>query len=349
MKIVVVGAGYAGTNAANLLAKKTKAEITVVNPRGHFVERIRLHQRVSGTATAQAPLTSMLRGGSRPGSGPSRRSATACSSSTTAPRSSSTTSCWPSAAPSSPMPGTVPIGTWEGAEQARAALADLPPEAAVSVIGSGPTGIETASEVAAARPDLRVRLVGSRLAPTFGDAARRRVRAGLARLNVEIVEKGVTEAGDGRVRLGDGTDLRSDLTLWAIVAGAPDLAERSGFTVNEEGRMVVDEFLRSVDDPRVFAAGDCAAVPGARLSCQAVGTPVGHRGAQRRAGHRGARTRPARRALRRGLRQPRAGGRGRPAHPPRRHPAQGLHLRAHRRGAQGGRVAEREVGGQDGR
>ncbi|GAB1820120.1 NAD(P)/FAD-dependent oxidoreductase [Herbidospora sp. RD11066] len=269
MKIVVVGAGYAGTNAANLLSKKTQAEITVVNPRGDFVERIRLHQRVSGTSSARAPLTSMLREGitTRIGSVEKIGDGTVTLDDGTSLDFDHVVLAVGSAA--EPMPGTLSIGTWEGAEQARTALADLPPQAVVTVIGGGPTGIETAAEVAAARPDLRVRLLGARLGATLGDGARRRVRAGLDRLKVEVVERSVTAVTGGELHFGDGTSLATDLTLWAIVAGAPALAANSGFTVNEEGRVVVDEFLRSVDDPRIFAAGDCAAVPGARLSCQA--------------------------------------------------------------------------------
>ncbi|MFT4087715.1 MAG: dehydrogenase, partial [Gordonia sp. (in: high G+C Gram-positive bacteria)] len=37
-----------------------------------------------------------------------------------------------------------------------------------------------------------------------------------------------------------------------------------------DGRLTVDECLRSVGDQRIFAAGDAAAVPGARMSCQAA-------------------------------------------------------------------------------
>ncbi|WP_405182575.1 FAD-dependent oxidoreductase [Nocardia sp. NBC_01377] len=64
MKVVVVGAGYAGTIAANRLAGKARdAEITVINPRSDFVERVRLHEQVAATGAASTPLTSMLRGG----------------------------------------------------------------------------------------------------------------------------------------------------------------------------------------------------------------------------------------------------------------------------------------------
>ena len=56
MKVVVVGAGYAGTIAANRLAKKAReARITVVDPRPGFVERVRLHEQIAGTGSAATP------------------------------------------------------------------------------------------------------------------------------------------------------------------------------------------------------------------------------------------------------------------------------------------------------
>ncbi|GLX95146.1 FAD-dependent oxidoreductase [Herbidospora sp. NBRC 101105] len=269
MQIVVIGAGYAGTYAANILARKTKADITVVNPRGHFVERVRLHQRVSGTSPAHAPLTSMLRAGITTRIGTVEKIGDGLVTLDDGASLEFDLAVLAVGSTAQPMPGTIPAGTWEGAEQARAALATLPSGAVVTVIGGGPTGIETAAEIAAARPDLRVRLVGTAVAGGFTEGPRRRVRAGLDRLRVEVVEDGVTAVADGQVVLRSGTALATDLTLWGIVSGVPDLAARSGLTVDEEGRLVVDEFLRSVDDPRVFAAGDCAAVPGARMSCQA--------------------------------------------------------------------------------
>ena len=52
--VVVIGGGYAGTMAANHLRQRGDIEITLVNPRPVFVERIRLHQLVAGTGTATA-------------------------------------------------------------------------------------------------------------------------------------------------------------------------------------------------------------------------------------------------------------------------------------------------------
>ena len=50
-RIVVIGGGYAGVLAANHLRRRPIVDITLVNPRPEFVERIRLHQLVAGTDT----------------------------------------------------------------------------------------------------------------------------------------------------------------------------------------------------------------------------------------------------------------------------------------------------------
>ncbi|MFG1952055.1 NAD(P)/FAD-dependent oxidoreductase [Micromonospora sp. NPDC048830] len=283
MRIVVIGAGYAGTFAANRLARKLKsAEITVVNPRPDFVERVRLHQQLAGTATAAAPLASMLRDGITSHVGTVDKIG---NGSVVLDHGESVDFDYAFLAVGStarPMRGTVPVGTWEGAEQARVALAALPAGGTVTVVGGGPTGIETAAEVAGVRPDVRVRLVGSPVAGCFSDGARRRARAGLERLRVDIVDDDVTEVAagagrfDGTVHLRSGTAFASDLTLWAIVAGVPDLAARSGLAVDPEGRAIVDECLRSVTDERIFAVGDCAAVPGARFACQSAEPQAAH-------------------------------------------------------------------------
>ncbi|WP_216907497.1 NAD(P)/FAD-dependent oxidoreductase [Nocardia noduli] len=277
MKVVVVGAGYAGTIAANRLVGQARdAEITVINPRSDFVERVRLHERVAATGAASTPLTSMLRGGITAQLGTVDKIG---DGGITLDDGGSDTFDYLFLAVGStvvPLPGAVAVGTWEGAELACSALAALTDGSTVTVVGGGSTGVETASEIAEARPDLRVRLVGASIATTLSPRARQRVRVGLERLRVEVVEEVVVEVctGPGRfggvVRLRSGAEFASDLTLWAIVADVPDLAARSGLEVNPEGRAVVDEYLRSVNDPRVFVIGDCAAVPGARPSCEAA-------------------------------------------------------------------------------
>ncbi|WP_019201216.1 NAD(P)/FAD-dependent oxidoreductase [Tsukamurella sp. 1534] len=269
MSIVVIGAGYAGTVAANRLAKKAPgARITVVNPRAEFVERVRLHEHLAGSGGAVTPLTEMLNPRIRLVVGTVDKigdGSLLLADGTTLPFEHLVYAA--GGAVTAPS-GTFAVGGLESAERARAALADLPDGARVTVVGGGLTGIETAAEVAESHPGLRVRLLSEgEVGASLGEGARGRVHRELARLGV-AVERG---RFDGAV--GD-----ADLVLWAIATQVSDLGARSGLAVDADGRVLVDEYLRSVSDPRVLAVGDGAAVPGARLSCQTA-LPQGAHGA----------------------------------------------------------------------
>ncbi|MFD4367251.1 NAD(P)/FAD-dependent oxidoreductase [Rhodococcus sp. NPDC058521] len=281
MKIVVIGAGYAGTIAANRLARKCKdAEVSVINPRAEFVERVRLHQQIAGTGSATTPLIEMLRKNvdiqlgsvDKIGDGALRLDdGTSIRFDYLIVAVGSTVS---------PLPGTVAVGTYEAAVVAGASLSDLPAGKTVTVIGGGPTGIETAAEIAESRPDVHVRIVGQTIGATLSPAAQRRVCEDLGRMNVQIVQDVVDEVRTmetplgGTVVLRSREELHSDLTLWAVVADVPELVASSGLAVDASGRAVVDEYLRSVTDERIFVVGDCAAVPDARFAC-ATATPQG--------------------------------------------------------------------------
>ncbi|MEU6236779.1 hypothetical protein [Kitasatospora sp. NPDC047058] len=112
---------------------------------------------------------------------------------------------------------------------------------------------ETVAEVAEARPDLRVRIVGSPVAGTFSHRAHQRVRAGLERLRAEIVDDGVTKTVDGAVHLRSGTVLASVDTLARLIAGraprpyAPRYVARA---VTLGRRNAVGQFTRADDTLR---------------------------------------------------------------------------------------------------
>ena len=55
-KVVVIGGGYAGTLAANHLRMRADVDITLVNPRPRFVERIRLHTFVASARDVETEL-----------------------------------------------------------------------------------------------------------------------------------------------------------------------------------------------------------------------------------------------------------------------------------------------------
>ncbi|MBV8181328.1 MAG: FAD-dependent oxidoreductase [Mycobacterium sp.] len=282
--IVVIGGGYAGTLAANHLRLRADVDITLVNPRPVFVERIRLHQLAAGSGTAAVDYGTMLGEGIQLIVDSAER---INSTDRTIELTSGavldydyliyavgSTGVVPAAVPGA-VEFAYPVAELEHAERLRDALDELHPDAPVVVVGAGLTGIETASELAGQR---RVTLVcGGVLGPSLSRAGRRSVAKWLRRLGVDVLETpAVSEVRADAVVLSDGAILPSAVTVWTAGFGVPELAARSGFRTDPLGRLLTDETLTSVDDPRIVAAGDAAAPSGQplRMSCQAAG-PLG--------------------------------------------------------------------------
>ena len=283
--IVVIGGGYAGTLAANHLRLNADVDITVVNPRPMFVQRIRLHQMVAGSGDAAADYGTLLGEGVRLVVDNAERidpiaATVELTSGTVLDYDYLIYAVGSTGAVPDSVPGArefaYPIAEFEHAERLRDALDELHPDAPVTVVGAGLTGIETASELA--EQGRRVHLVcGGLLGPSLSRAGRRSVAKWLRRLGVTVLETPAVSAvhSDG-VLLDDGAVLRSALTIWTAGFGVPDLAARSGLPTDALGRLLTDETLTCVDNPRIVAAGDAAAPSGQplRMSCQAA-IPLG--------------------------------------------------------------------------
>ncbi|CAL9351084.1 Nitric oxide reductase FlRd-NAD(+) reductase [Nocardiopsis dassonvillei] len=285
-RVVVIGGGYAGVMAANRLTQRDDVAVTLVNPRPDFVQRIRLHQLVGGSHDAVTDLDGLLAERVEPVVGTAERIDTA---GRTVGLAGGGTIGYDrlvyavgSAGAAPDVPGAAehafPVATLEEARELRSALDDTPLSAPVVVVGSGPTGMEVAAELAEeGRP---VTLVcGGVLGPYLHPRVRPAASARLTGLGVSVVEgprtKVTAVAAEG-VRLADGRELSGAVTVWTAGFGLPDLAARSGLSTDPEGRLLTDETLTSVDDARIVAAGDCAAPSGMplRMSCQSA-IPLG--------------------------------------------------------------------------
>lgn len=145
--------------------------------------------------------------------------------------------------------------------------ADAPSRTLV-IVGGGAAGAEVALNVTA-RPGLsgrlRVEIVepGARLLAGMPEGAARWVHDRLAargvRLHLGASARTATPAG---VALEDGRFVPADAVLWATGSrGAPFYAE-AGLPVTEQGFVRTDRALRVQGHPRLFVAGDAAAVAG---------------------------------------------------------------------------------------
>jgi NADH:ubiquinone reductase (H+-translocating) len=284
-RVVVIGGGYSGTLAANHLRMRTDVDISLVNPRPTFIERIRLHQLVAGTGDPTVDYGTLLGEGVHLVVDSGTRIDTAARQVQLASGAAldydyviyavGSTGMIPSSFPGA-AEFAYPIAEFEYAQRLRSALDALHPAAAVTVVGAGLTGIETAAELT--EQGRTVTLVcGGQLAPSLSEPGRRSIAKWLAKHHITVLEADmVAEVRPDAVVFADGAVRPSALTIWTAGFGVPDLAARSGLRTDALGRLLTDETLTSVDNDRIIAAGDAAAPSGQplRMSCQAAG-PLG--------------------------------------------------------------------------
>ncbi|QIK05825.1 FAD-dependent oxidoreductase [Streptomyces sp. ID38640] len=288
--VLVIGGGYAGVMAANRLTQRDDVTVTLINPRPDLVHRVRLHQLVGGSDDAVVAYEDVLAERVRlvvdtvTRIDAAERSVTLSAGGTLGYDyliyAVGSGSAEPSVRGAAEF--AYPIATLEAAQRLRAVLEATPETAPVTVVGAGPTGIETAAELA--EQGRQVTLVcGGALGPYLHTRGRRSVAKRLAALGVTVVDGSdtkVTAVTGDAVRLADGRELPSEITVWTVGFGVPDLASRSGLSTDAVGRLLTDETLTSVDDARIVAAGDSAAPSGLplRMSCLNA-TPLGARAA----------------------------------------------------------------------
>jgi selenide,water dikinase len=136
--------------------------------------------------------------------------------------------------------------------------------AAVAVVGGGAAGFEVALAAARLLDDARVeRQVtilegGAEILAGYTDRFRARAREVLAARGV-AVRTGARAAavGAAEVATADGSRVPSELTIWLTGAVAQPLFQSSGLAVDDRGFLLLDDSLRALGDPRIFAAGDC--------------------------------------------------------------------------------------------
>ncbi len=145
-------------------------------------------------------------------------------------------------------------------------------ELAVTVVGGGATGVELAGTLGELRtkvlratfPDvdparLHVRLVemSPGLLLPFHPKLREYTRKQLVKRGVDIrLNTRIREVRPASVLLGDGTEHRSDLTVWAAGVAAAGGVARWGLPQGKGGRVLVGSDLRVAGHDRVFAIGD---------------------------------------------------------------------------------------------
>jgi NADH dehydrogenase len=296
-RIIVLGAGYAGANAAGRLAKRlhpADTEITLVNADPEFVERVRMHQLATGQDLKPRPLTGVFAG-----TGVQVRiaqvTAVDADRKTVALAEGDELAydtlvyALGSTAADSGVPGVAEhahhLAGKQSALRLRARLAELAAGGTVLVVGGGLTGIEAVTEIAEARPDLEVTLAArGGLGDWLSEKARDHLRETFGRLGVTVHENTAIASVEAAAAVtADGRTIPARVTVWTAGFAVHPLAAATTLAVSATGRIVVDETMRSVSHADVYAVGDAALAPGAsgeplRMSC-ASGVPSAYQAA----------------------------------------------------------------------
>ncbi|MFT3927812.1 MAG: FAD-dependent oxidoreductase [Myxococcales bacterium] len=277
MRIMVLGAGYAGVACALRLSRERRTQVTLVTRDAHFCERIRLHEQVAHGLAPHQALAELLEG--------TEVSLTLgqiehIDLAAQVVRVSGQSLPWDRlvlAMGSRSLLGNTPgvrehAFTLDGSDAAR--LAQRVPEIAARagrllVVGGGLTGVEAATELAERWPTLRVTLLTrGEVADGWSKRGREHVLRTLERLGVELIQHAKVASLSERGAHTDRGVVAYDACLWCVGFEASPIAREAGLQVNALGQVSVDARLRSLSHPHVYAVGDCA------LPVESVGDPM---------------------------------------------------------------------------
>jgi len=136
----------------------------------------------------------------------------------------------------------------------------------LAVVGGGPAALEIAANArrlvrrSTGHPARITLFAGRRFLARFPERLRKKSRKVLRELEVDLVERGYARQLDtGRLILEDDNHWEPDLTLLALGVRPPSLFADSGLATGDDGSLLVDEHLRSVDYPEIMGGGDCIA------------------------------------------------------------------------------------------
>ena len=280
--VVILGAGYAGLVCALRLTghmRRTPFRVALINRQPDFVERLRLHEQISkrnawplprripplthlaaesGFTFIEGDVTGLDRGAHTVSSVLAKQRSTI--------RYRRLVVALGSQVDTETVPGVAEHALTLDADGPRAQdtlrqhLLALPLQAPIVVVGGGATGIEIASDVAASgRPNVTL-VDGAEVGAFATPPVKQLILAALVRSGVRLVQKTrVLAVEHDRLVVETGT-IAAALCIWCggFTAGAG--LRGLGLALERDGRIPIDPYLRAIEDPLIYAAGD-ACIP----------------------------------------------------------------------------------------
>jgi NADH dehydrogenase len=144
----------------------------------------------------------------------------------------------------------------------------------INIIGAGATGVELAAELYQAAKDfhhygldgiepstVRINIIeaAARILPALSDKVAKGALQQLHKFGIQVhTQHRVERISHDRVYCQDQQSFDSNLCIWAAGIKAPAVTQNFALSLDKIGRIKVYATLQSIDDPNIFAFGDCA-------------------------------------------------------------------------------------------
>ncbi len=144
----------------------------------------------------------------------------------------------------------------------------------IAIVGGGATGTQLAAELHKALelvglhsfsqtpPSLNITLLeaGPRILPAFPEAVSEAAQKELERIGVKVRTSAmVSGADESGFSLKDGSHVPATLRVWAAGVKAPEVTTGfGGLSLSRSGQIQINPNLQTIDDPAIFAMGDCS-------------------------------------------------------------------------------------------
>ncbi|OCH30671.1 NADH dehydrogenase [Aliivibrio fischeri] len=281
-RIIVVGGGAAGLELSTLLTKSTRKEdeIILIEPETHHYWKPRLHEIAAGTFDSDLDSVCYFTHGAHHGYQHYQGAMTGID------RENQTLLVRrPDGTESGLSNDFNTLGAQDhclfldSAGQARQAWNQISQilregkSSTINIVGAGATGVELAAELARVSKKLK-RYNASSLSINLIEAAHRvlpnspqkmsdKVLKELEKNGVNVLlETRISEVTANGMRTDVDKFLGADIQFWAAGVKAPDWLNGIGdLSYNRMNQINVNQNLSSTEDPRIFAIGDCAAIP----------------------------------------------------------------------------------------
>ncbi|MGO4886713.1 FAD-dependent oxidoreductase [Anaerobacillus sp. MEB173] len=158
---------------------------------------------------------------------------------------------------------TLSIQSMEATRRTFEVISNLRPNAAVSIVGAGLSGVELASELRESRPDLTIRLFdrGEIILSMFPKRLSNYVHKWFIENNVDVINKSNITKVEENILYNHDEPIENDAIIWTAGIQPNKVVRDLDVEKDDIGRVRVTNHHHLPNNENVFVVGDCASYP----------------------------------------------------------------------------------------